>query len=111
MSNPYSLSTIPADYKFSFDQIAPNFTDYAQAQAVQGETWWESALRALPTLVMANHQRELLKVQLDRARQGLPPLQSTEYGLGVNVGIDASTRTALIVGGVALVAVLLLARR
>ena len=48
---------------------------------------------------------------LERARQGLPPLQPSEYAPAINVGLSPQTRNLLIYGGIALVAVLLLRRR
>lgn len=49
-----------------------------------------------PELIKARAQKELLDVQLDRARQGLPPLDTTQYAPAVQVSMDPETiyRTA-----------------
>lgn len=95
----------------AIDTIAPGIIEQARAVAVEGEDWVSAVSRAMTTVAMADYQRRLLNVQLERARQGLPPLAASEYGVGVSVGIDPVTRNMLLIGGVALVAVLLLARR
>ena len=95
----------------AIDTIAPGIIEQARAVAVEGEDWVSAVSRAMSTVAMADYQRRLLNVQLERARQGLPPLAASEYGVGVSVGIDPATRNMLLIGGVALVAVLLLARR
>lgn len=95
----------------AIDTIAPGIIEQARSVAVEGEDWVSAVSRAMATVAMADYQRRLLNVQLDRARQGLPPLAASEYGVGVSVGIDPATRNMLLIGGVALVAFLLLARR
>lgn len=91
------------------ETIAPGLLDQARNIAATGEDWVSAVSRAMSTVAMADYQRRLLNVQLERARAGLPPLDSSEYGLGLNVGVN--TQTALLIGGVALVAVLALRRR
>lgn len=56
------------------------------------------------------NQAQWNDLQLQRARQGLPPLPTTGYsapGVGVNVGISPQVQQLLIIGGVGLGAVLL----
>jgi hypothetical protein len=98
-----------AQWAGGIETIAPGILDQARAIAVEGESWIDSIARAMGTVAMADYQRRLLNVQLERARQGLPPLESSQYGLGVNVGLNP--QTALLIGGVALVAFLALRRR
>ena len=57
---------------------------------------------------MADYQRRLLNLQLERARQGQPPLDVSQYGVGVN--IQAPQLNTVILLGVGLLAVLLLRR-
>jgi hypothetical protein len=57
-------------------------------------------------------QKDLLRLQVERARAGLPPLDTAAYTPGVNVGLTDSTtqditRWILIGGGVLLAFVLL----
>lgn len=98
-----------AQWAGGIETIAPGLLDQARDIAATGENWIDSVARAMSTVAMADYQRRLLNVQLDRARQGLPPLESSQYGLGLNVGVN--TQTALLIGGVALVALLALRRR
>ena len=59
-------------------------------------------------------QRRLLNAQLDRARAGLPPLDAGQYAPGINAGIATDTRNDitmwLLIGGAALIAVMMLRR-
>jgi len=91
------------------ENIAPGILDQARAIMVQGEDWISAVSRAMTTVAMADYQRRLLNVQLERARAGMAPLSSSEYGIGVNVGVDS--KTMLLIGGVALIALLALRRR
>jgi hypothetical protein len=93
------------------ESVAPGITEVANRIAVEGESWISAISRAMTTVAMADYQRRLLNAQLDRARQGLPPLNASEYAPAINVGLSPQTRHLLIYGGIALVAVLLLRRR
>lgn len=66
------------------------------------------------TYLTYDAQRRLVNLQLDRARQGLPPLDTENYSPSINAGINQGTRnditTWLLIGGAALVAVMLLRR-
>jgi hypothetical protein len=97
-----------AQWAGGIETIAPGLIDQARDIAATGENWIDSVARAMSTVAMADYQRRLLNVQLDRARQGLPPLESSQYGMGLNVGVN--TQTALLIGGIALVALLALRR-
>lgn len=90
------------------EQIAPGITQRAQDIAVPGESIIDAISRAISTVAMADYQRQLLRVQLERARAGQAPLDASQWGLGVNFGID--TRTALLLGA-GVVALFLLMRR
>lgn len=63
---------------------------------------FQSAADAYKTYLTVDQQRELLKIQNQRAAQGLPPLDVSQYTPGVNVGIASDTqRTLLLVAGAA----------
>jgi hypothetical protein len=94
----------------TIEQIAPGLADVADRIRVQGEGWIEALSRAAGQVAMADYQRRLLNVQLERARQGLPPLDASQYGVGVNVQAP-QLNTLLILGAVGIVAVLVLLRR
>lgn len=98
-------------WESSIETIAPGLVDQARAIAVEGESWVDSVTRALSTVAMYQYQRDLLNLQLERARQGQPPLDVGQYGAGVTVGLSPSTQQLLILGGLGLLAVLFLSRR
>ena len=64
---------------------------------------------------MANQQRQLMQINVDRAKRGEPPLDIAQYsGVGVNVGLSPQTQALVTYGGIALLAFLVfntLARR
>jgi hypothetical protein len=99
----YSVS-----YASALDAIAPGITDQVAAEQSQGESWVDALAKVLPVLATTYQQRQLLEVQLQRARSGLPPLDVSQYSPGVQVGLTSDTRLLLIIGGAALAAVLLL---
>lgn len=92
----------------SLDQIAPGLSDVADRIRVEGESWISAMSRAMGQVAMADYQRRLLNLQLERARQGLPPLDASQYGVGVNV--QAPQLNTIMLLGVGLLAVLLLRR-
>lgn len=95
----------------AIENAAPGITEIANRIAVEGESWINAISRAMTTVAMADYQRRVINAQLERARQGLPPLQPSEYAPAINVGLSPQTRNLLIYGGLALAAVLLLRRR
>lgn len=109
----FGATEITPDYAASFSTIAPGFTEQITAQTGPSaeEPWWQVAMRTLSTVVVTDYQRRLLNIQLDRARQGLPPLNTSQYGVGVQVGMDPNVQKMLIIGGVGLFALLMLMRR
>lgn len=50
-------------------------------------------------------QKDALELNLARAQQGLPPINTADYSPGVNVGLSPDTRQLLIIGGIALAGV------
>lgn len=62
------------------DAVAPGIVDIAQSLRTGTETLADAIARAMTTVSMAQHQRDLLQVQLERARQGLPPITTGTYG-------------------------------
>ena len=93
-----------ADYAQSLEAIAPNITALTEENRQGDEPWYEALARLLPAIAATQQQRELLKVQTERAKQGLPPLDTSQYGVGVRVGLSEDSKQLLIYGGVALLA-------
>ena len=69
-------------YVPTFETIAPGIIDYANQVRVAGETIIDAVARVRLNLAMTDAQRELLQIQIDRARAGLPPIQTSQYGVG-----------------------------
>lgn len=76
----------------------PELADTVSGAQRFGEDYISALARVVNTYVLADSQRKLLNVQLDRARQGLPPLDSSQYGLGANVSVGFSPDTLKLVG-------------
>lgn len=78
----------------------------------QPTAWYQNVLQTAAqlatTYLTLDQQKELLRIQNERARQGLPPLDVSQYTPGVSVGVESSTRNtalllvAIIVGGLLL---------
>ena len=102
----YTVPTLDPQWGRALETVAPTVTEKIETQARPGESWADTLQRMLPMLAMTIQQREILQIQMERARQGLPPLPNSEFGAQVNVGIDSQTRKALLIGGVALAGVL-----
>ena len=97
MEIDYSL--IPSVYASSLENIAPGTTSVVSSSQAPGESWIDTLQRVLPALVTGYQQKQLLDVQIQRAKAGLPPLNVSEYAPGVQVGVDSSTQRLLMMGG------------
>jgi hypothetical protein len=104
-TSPYTI------FQPVMEQTAPGITKVINQQSQAGESWIDTAQRALTMLVMTNTQRQLMQINLERARQGLPPISASQAGLSVGVEVGQDTKQLLIIGGLALLAVLYLSRR
>ncbi len=67
-----------------------------------GGSWWDSFIGAakqlVPVAIQARSQKRILDVQLRRAEQGLPPLQTSQIAPTVNVqaGVTPDLKKILI---------------
>lgn len=102
------LSPLEMAYADSANTIAPGIVDAARMQSMPGESLIDSLARAISTVSLADAQRRLLNVQIDRAQRGLPPLNAAQYGAGVNVGLSPDVQRLLMWGGAALIVALVL---
>lgn len=80
----------------------------------------DAITKLAPVYIQARAQKELLDVQMDRARNNLPPLDPRDYAPAVNVSVDPASAAAaaaaagsaakpyLLIGGAALGLVLLM---
>lgn len=77
---------------FAFGTFAPNATNIIAQNQTQGESWTDTAQKILTGLVMTEQQRQLMQLNIERAKQGLPPIDINRYsGVGVNVGLSQGT--------------------
>ena len=102
---------IPTDYQTALESVAPSITQKIAQQGGNGESWTDTLQRVLPLLATTYQQKEILNIQLERAKQGLPPLPNSQFGLGVNVGLSDDVKNYLLIGGIALAAVFLMGKR
>lgn len=95
-------------YASQLEAALPNIGNLVEGQSQPGESWIDTLTRMLPGLVATYQQKQILSVQMDRARQGLPPLDMSQYGMGVNIGLSPQTLNTLLLaaGGIALVLML-----
>ncbi|NBP03345.1 MAG: hypothetical protein EBU90_25315 [Proteobacteria bacterium] len=96
--------------------FAPNATNIIAQNQSPGESWVDTAQKVFSALVMTEQQRQLMQLNIERAKQGLPPIDISRYtGVGVNVGLSAGTQQlvtyALVAGGVLLLLNTFLSRR
>lgn len=108
-------SDLTPTWTVALETIAPTITQKIATQQQRDEPWWETWSRIASSVVMANQQRQLMQINVDRAKRGEPPLDIAQYtGVGVNVGLSPQTQTLVTYGGIALLAFLVfntLARR
>lgn len=83
-------------------------SDLSVNATTQPTSWFGSVLndisKAATSYLTLEQQKELNAINLQRAQQGLPALDASQYGLGVSVGVSQSTQNTLllIAGGVVL---------
>lgn len=74
------------------ESFAPNASLIISQNQTQGESWTDTAQKILTGLVMTEQQRQLMQLNIERAKQGLPPIDINRYsGVGVNVGLSQGT--------------------
>jgi len=89
-------------YQTQFQNDDPALANVIATQQAPNESYFDSMLRVANSLILADSQRRLLAVQLERAKNGQPPLNSSQYGLGVSVGLSPDIQKMLMFGGAAL---------
>ncbi len=95
------------------EQTAPGITQIVADQNKPGEQWFQTLERALTGLTATYYQTQILQANIDRAKQGLPPLTGTDLpATTVAVGLSRDTQNLLLIlGGGLLLGLLLLRRR
>jgi hypothetical protein len=104
-----STFNISDTFKVALEDAAPGVTTaVAQAQK-PGEAWTDTLVRILPNLTMGVQQLQLMQINVDRARKGLPPVDAQAYsGAYVNVGLDPNTQKLVTYAGLGILALFVL---
>lgn len=106
-----STAAMPLEYKLVFDQAAPGLTEKIAEAQKPGESWTDTYGRIASSLLMTVQQYQLINLNTERAKKGLPPVDIASYsGVGVNIGLSPSTQQLLIFGGLAVAALMLFTR-
>lgn len=82
---------IPLDYASSLEDIAPNITSLIAQTGTESRSWYDTLASIIPNLTATYEQKQLLDAQIERARLGLPPIDST----GANQGLSKDTQQLL----------------
>lgn len=99
------------NYAQVLDEVAPGIVAKVGQTQTPGESWIDTLTKLIPALTLTTQQVQLMQLNIERAKKGLPPVDIASYsGIGVNVGLSESTKNLLIYGGIALVAVIFLTR-
>jgi len=108
-SNPYNIKD--GNYDKVLNEIAPGVIKKINETQTAGESWIDTLTKLIPALTLTTQQVQLMQLNVERAKKGLPPVDIASYsGIGVNVGLSGDTKNLLIYGGIALVAVFFLTR-
>lgn len=70
--------------------------------------WGQTLLELARGYAEYDLQKEALDVNLARAQQGLPPLDLSTYGAGVQIGMAPSTQNTLLIIGAVIAGALIL---
>ena len=104
-----STFLMPNDYQVVFEQAGPGTVAAILAAQNLGEKWTDTFVKIATNLGLGVQQYQLMNLNVQRARQGLPPIDVATYsGAGVNVGLSAGTQQLVTYAGLALVGLVLL---
>jgi hypothetical protein len=93
----------------ALESIAPGVTKLIKQAQTPNESVANTLVRVLPNIGMGVQQLQLMWVNVDRAKKGLPPVDVSAYaGAGVNVGLSAGTQQLVTYAGLALIGLVLL---
>lgn len=108
--DPGSTDDYNAAYATAINAVAPNTTTVISQVATPGEAWYDTLARALPMVAATYQQKQILGVQMDRAKAGLPPLDMSQYAAGVNIGLSPDTSKLILYAALGIGAMFLLSR-
>jgi hypothetical protein len=104
-----STVQMPNDYQAVFNQAGPGVVQAIKDSQNPGERWTDTFAKIATNLGLGVQQYQLMNLNVQRARQGLPPIDVSAYaGAGVNVGLSAGTQQLVTYAGLALIGLVLL---
>lgn len=74
------------------EAAAPGTVQNAASNSFDWNSLVSNLTQLVGVVVQAEAQRDLLQVNLQRAQQGLPPINAQQYMPGVNVGVSQDTQ-------------------
>jgi hypothetical protein len=93
----------------AIEKIAPGLTRMIKQAQNPNENWTDTFTKIATNIGLGVQQMQLMNLNVQRARQGLPPIDVAAYaGAGVNVGLSAGTQQLVTYAGLALVGIILL---
>ncbi len=96
----------------AIDEVVPGAGQSAATRSVMtGADLLSSFREVLGTVALTIQQKQILDAQMERMRAGLPPLNASQYGVGVSVGVSPDVQKLLLGGGIVLLLALLLLRK
>ena len=104
-----STVQMPVSYQAVFNEAGPGVVDAIKQAQNPNEKWTDTFAKIATSLGLGVQQYQLMNLNVERARQGLPPIDVARYsGAGVNIGLSAGTQQLVTYAGLALVGLLLL---
>jgi len=87
-------------YAQTAEEVAPGILDVVASIRVAGESFIDALARARAQVALSDAQSDLLALNIDRARQGLPPISPQSYitGTPTNQSISANTVWLAVLG-------------
>ena len=79
-------------------------------QSSQPSDWLTAITGALPKVASFLTAEQLAQVNVNRAKAGQPPLQTSQYAPQVGVGLDSQTKTFITYGGIGVAALILFSK-
>lgn len=121
---PFGFSAAPHPWSFGFGQSNGGEAMATAMSKPAGESekaWYETLLdtvtetagKILPIYYQSKAQKELIELNADRAKQGLPPIDSSQVAptIRTQVGMDPAMLNMLVLGGVGIAIFMAMGRK
>jgi hypothetical protein len=83
-------------YSYEYDAYSDPGAVTQPAITAPESDWSTWLTQAVKIYTEYDLQKEVMDINLARAQQGLPPLDLSRYGAGVQVGVSAQTQTMIL---------------